>query len=229
MNTQQLLEQFLNASKDMAEKGQTLAEDKLNIPKDGPERAIALDQLKKGAAAAAVIGILLGTKGGRKLTGTAIKFGSLAAIGGIGFKAYKSWKNKTLNTPINELDHREAEKRSLLLLQAMVAAANADGHIDEKEQDIIKHEILDMHLPEELIDTVEAIIEKPLNAIEVAAQVNSNVAAANEVYLVTRIFINSKASNIEKQYLTTLIDELKLDPVLVNELDNEISKSSANV
>lgn len=226
MNTKQLLEQLLNASKDIAEKGQNLAEDKLNIPKQGPEREKALGKIKKSAAAAAVVGILLGTKSGRKLTGTAIKFGSLAAIGGIGFKAYKNWKDKTSDISIDELGHREAEERSLLLLKAMVAAANADGHIDEKEQDIIKQEILDMHLPEELIDTVEAIIEKPLNALEVAKQVDGNVAAASEVYLVTRIFINNEASDIEKNYLKTLRDKLNLDSVWVEELENEISKSA---
>jgi len=222
MNTQQLLEQLLAASKNIAEKGKNIAEDKLNIPEDGPERKQMLDGLKKGAAVAAVVTALLGTKGGRKLTGTAIKVGSLAAIGGVAFKAYKNWKDDASGTPVDELEHRAAEERSLLLLQAMVAAANADGHIDAQEQSLIKQEILNMHLPDELFDTVEDIVEKPLGAGEIAEQVKDD-ATASEVYLATRLFIDGSSSEQEKIYLQMLIGALNLAPELVVELDKGIN------
>ena len=221
MNTQQLLEQLLQASKDIAEKGKNLAEDKLNIPEEGPEREKALNKIKKGAAIAAIATALLGTKRGRGITKTAIKVGSLAAIGGVAFTAYKKWKNNASGTPINELEHRAAEERSLLLLKAMVAAANADGHINEDEQSKIKQEILNMHLPDELFDTVEDIVENPLGAEEIAGQVK-NDAEASEVYLTTRLFISDDSSKREHIYLQMLTGAMSLDPELVTELDNGI-------
>ena len=84
-NLEQLLESLLEKGRQYAEKGQEVAEQKLNIPSEGPEREIMLDGLKKGAIASAVLVGLLGTKGGRSLTGTAIKLGGLAAIGAAAF------------------------------------------------------------------------------------------------------------------------------------------------
>lgn len=225
MNTQQFLEQLLAASKNIAEKGKNVTENKLNIPEDGPEREQMLDGLKKGAAIAAVATVLLGTRGGRKLTSTAIKVGSLAAIGGISFKAYKKWKNNASGTPVNELERHAAEERSLLLLQAMVAAANADGHIDKEEKALIKNEILTMHLPNELLSTVEGIIENPPKIENIAKQVE-DIAAASEVYIATRLFIDDDSSESEKNYLENLVKSLNLTSELVVTLDKEINTHS---
>lgn len=233
MNTQQLLEQLLKASKgiaekgkDIAEKGKNIAEDTLNIPKEGPEREEVLSNLKKGTAIAAVAAVLLGTKGGRTFTKTAVKVGGIAAIGGVAFKAYKNWKgNAASGTPINELEHSDAEERSLLLLQAMVAAANADGHIDEQEQAVIKQEILNMHLPEALLATIEEIVQNPLGAEELAKQVSTD-AEASEVYLTSRLFIDNNSDEKEKSYLQALISALNLAPELVTELNNGVNLDS---
>jgi len=50
--------------------------------------------LGKGAAAAGALALLVGTKGGRRVTGTALKLGSLAALGGVGYTAYRNWQEK---------------------------------------------------------------------------------------------------------------------------------------
>ena len=225
MNTQQLLEQLLNTSKQWVEQGKALAEDKLNIPEDGPEREKMLDGLKKGAAMAALMTALVGTRGGRKITGTAIKLGGIAAIGGVAFKAYKNWQGKASGAPISELDSTAAEQRSLLLIKAMVAAANADGHINEAEQATIKQSVLDMHLSQELFDEIEQIIETPLDAKQLATQVLDD-ASASEVYLASRLFIDNTTDHTppsaEQAYLQDLIDALQLSPELVSELEKSL-------
>ena len=48
---EQLLENLLATGKEYAEKGQSVVEEKLNIPSEGEEREIMLDGLKKGAIA----------------------------------------------------------------------------------------------------------------------------------------------------------------------------------
>ena len=44
-------------------------------------------------AAGALVAVLLGTGTGRQVTGTALKLGGLAAIGGLAYKAYQNYKN----------------------------------------------------------------------------------------------------------------------------------------
>ena len=43
-------------------------------------------------AAGALAAVLLGTGAGRQVTGTAVKLGGLAAIGGLAYKAYQNYK-----------------------------------------------------------------------------------------------------------------------------------------
>ena len=47
--------------------------------------------LGKGAIAGGLLGVLL-TRGGRRMLGTGVKIGGLAAIGGLAYKAYEDWK-----------------------------------------------------------------------------------------------------------------------------------------
>ena len=44
-------------------------------------------------AAGALVAVLLGTGTGRQVTGTALKLGGIAAIGGLAYKAYQNYKN----------------------------------------------------------------------------------------------------------------------------------------
>ncbi len=224
LDPQELLEKVLNISKEYAEKGQTIAEEKLNIPDEGPEREKMLDGLKKGAIASAVLVGLLGTSSGRKLTGTAIKIGGVAALGTAAFKGYKNWKNKQGNpdSPIHELVDDEASERSLLIIKAMVAAAYSDTVIDDEEQAAIKRKILDSHLPKGLFDEVDRITKQPMSAMQLADAVNGE-AEATEVYMAARLLIDEDSSLREKIFLDDLVAALKLDSALVKELDAQIA------
>ena len=44
-------------------------------------------------AAGALVAVLLGTGTGRQVTGSALKLGGLAAIGGLAYKAYQNYQN----------------------------------------------------------------------------------------------------------------------------------------
>lgn len=229
LDSKELLEKLLNACKDLAEKGkekgQTLAENTLNIPESGEAREQMLDGLKKGALATAVVVGLLGTKGGRSLTGKAMKIGGLAALGTAAFKGYKRWQASNIETapaPIHELNGAAQQERALLMITAMVAAANADGKIDDEESAKLKHEILNLNLPQNLFETVTAIIESPLTAKQLAEKVN-NIEESSEVYLAVRIFIDGESSSKEVAFLTDLVTELEMDQDLILELDKQIS------
>lgn len=221
MNTQsieQLLENILAKGRDYAEQGQAIAEEKLNIPAQGEQRELMLDGLKKGAIASAVLVGLLGTSGGRKLTGTAIKLGGLAALGAAAYSGYQSWRGD--NEPEVVAMPENSEQNSLLIIKTMVAAANADGRVDDDEQNTIKHEILEMHLADEVAESLEHVIDNPLSAQELAQQVDDPVLAS-EVYLAARLLIDEHSSLPEKMFLEDLVVALGLSHALCAELDRQ--------
>ena len=115
-----------------------------------------------GAAAGGVLGLLLGSKRGRSMGGTALKYGSMAALGAVAFKAYNHWQAQqaqqaqqahqqnplpqAASTPPSpreapRLPAPATEEHSQALLKAMIAAAKSDGHLDEREQGLIHAEL----------------------------------------------------------------------------------------
>lgn len=101
-------------------------------------------------AAGALAAVLLGTGAGRQVTGTAVKLGGLAAIGGLAYKAYQNYKAgqkpadvarepELLPPPAGDsFDPAQAPQGeaefALTIVRAMIAAAKADGRIDEAER-----------------------------------------------------------------------------------------------
>src|SRR6187402_764258 len=102
-------------------------------------------------AAGALVAVLLGTGTGRKVTGSALKIGGLAAVAGLAYKAYQNYQNGTQpgaevekqpellpppsNTDFNPAQAPQGEAEfTLSLVRAMIAAAKADGHIDDDEK-----------------------------------------------------------------------------------------------
>ena len=224
MNTKALLENLLQSGKELAAKGQAVAEEKLGLPAEGSDRDAQMSGLKKGAIAGGLLALLLGTRSGRKLTGTALKWGSLAAIGGVGYKAYKKWQEQQgateeLGSPILELNDEAAEKRSTILVKAMIAAAKADGHIDAEEISRIKGELAEMNLDATVASLLESEIAKPLSVAEVAAEADSP-AAAVEMYLASKLVIDDENVQ-ERTYLNDLARELQLPGQLIEQVDAE--------
>ena len=82
MDIKTIMEQMLQSSKELAQKGKDLAADKIGVPEESSaERDAMVSGLGKGAVAGGVLALLLGTRLGRRLTGKALKYGSLAALG----------------------------------------------------------------------------------------------------------------------------------------------------
>ncbi len=223
MDVRALFDQLLQSGRELASKGQNLAEQKLNIPGEGPQREAALSGMGKGAAIAGVAALLLGTKAGRGLTGVALKLGSVAAVGGLAYKAFQDWQAKQGGAPVtdpgpaaNTLSGPQLDRRSLVLLKAMLAAAKADGHIDEKEQSAVDAYLQKLNLDPEALHFVKDEIGKPVSAREVAAGADSPAAAA-EIYLTSLLAIDID-NDQERAYLDELARELKLSPELASEL-----------
>lgn len=227
-----LLETLLQNGKSLAEKGQQEVETRLRIPESGVEREAMIDGLKKGAIASAVLLGLLGTKSGRSLTGSALKIGGLAALGAAAYRGYQNWKtdnaenafgvNKSQTDLVHESKVDSTDQRSMLIINALVAAANADGHVDENEVRILRHELIEMHLGEDLASRVEEVLDNPLSVNDLADLVGNQQQAA-EVYLASRLIIDENSSNQERGYLNDLTSELGISPEFRAHLEQQIS------
>ena len=222
MDYRQIADLLLQSGLELAKKGQTMAEQKLQIPESGAERDALLGGLGKGAAAGGVLALLLGTDIGRKLTGSTLKLGSLAALGGIAYQAYQKWQSQAgaaAGTPISELSGPAAETRSLALLRAVVAAAKADGHIDDTERSRIEQQLGGLALDPASVGFFKKELEKPLSAKDVAAGADSP-AAASEIYLSSLAVIDEQSAQ-ERAYLQELAKELNLPQELVAALESQ--------
>lgn len=235
-NANQLLNTLLSAGKDLASQGQNLAEDKLNIPEDQGQRSAMMNGMGKGALAAGALALLLGTKTGRSVGGGALKVGSLAALGGLAYKAYQNWQSNNGDAAaqagapaqpqaLENLSENEANDRSLKILQAIIAAAKADGHIDDNERAMINEFVEKLDESTELTAFIHEELNKPLNPAEIA-QGTEAPGLAGEVYLMSRIIIDD-SNFMEKAYLGELAKALNLADDLVAQLDAQAAEAVA--
>jgi uncharacterized membrane protein YebE (DUF533 family) len=233
MSASGLLEQLLRAGRDLASQGQGVAEKGLGIPGEGPERDAMLSGLGKGALITGVLGALLGTKTGREVGGTALKLGGLAALGGVAYKAYRDWQSSQTGAtpppppgaPVNELGGEAANQRGIALMRAMIAAAKADGRIDEDERAKLREGIAQFGLDPQTVQMLEAEIDRGLDPAEVAKGADSPEAAA-EIYLASRLMVDLDHWQ-ERAYLSELASALGLAPDLVEQLELQATQAAA--
>jgi len=237
MDAKSLLEDLLKTGREMAAKGQAVVEEKLDIQEPGEKRDATISGLKTGAVAAGVMALLLGTKSGRKVTGSALKLGSLAAVGGIAWQAYKNWSSASDNTAaqngqpyspvtsVEDMSEEAANDRSLLLLKAMIAAAKADGRVDAQEMVDIQKQVSELGLSGDIAGFIQHEIANPSSLEALAAECDSPEVAA-ELYLISSVMVN-KEVEAERVYLESLATALGLPDTLLVELEK--AKSDADV
>ncbi len=95
MDARRIFDDLLSSGQQLARQGQQYLEKSFGVPADGPGRDQALGNLGKGAAVGGVLALLLGTRAGRRVAGPLLKIGGAAALGALGYAAYKKWQNQT--------------------------------------------------------------------------------------------------------------------------------------
>jgi len=233
MDAKSFLDDLLQTGREMAAKGQAVVEKKLDIEEPGEKRDATISGIKTGAIAAGVMALLLGTKGGRRVTGSALKIGSLAAVGGIAWNAYQNWSAQSKAeqaevepVAVNQLGSDAANARSMTLLKAMIAAASADGHIDDMEMADINQQIAALGLTGDIASFVQAEIASSASLDELAALSDSPETGA-EIYLISSMVIN-KENEMERTYLDALAATLELPDALLVELEKAKADAQAN-
>ena len=217
-----------NKGKELAEKGKELAQQGVEYAKDqlpppGPERDKMLKNLGVGAAAGGLLALLIGTKSGRKVLSPAVKLGSLAALGGLGYKVFTEWQKsqglEVTGQPIANLTGTQANDRSMAIIKAMIGAAKADGLIDDAEQAAIIQQINSSDLEKPAAEILLSELQKPLDVEAIAAAADSPESAV-EIYLAS-LLLTDKSNAQEQSYLSKLSQALKLDSKLVADLETQ--------
>lgn len=187
--------------------------------------------MTKGAIAGGLLAVLL-SGNARRLVGTGVKVGGAALIGGLAYKAYEDWKSGksaaqtagdgpvALPQPDESFlpsDQLGAESLSQRLLQAMVAAAKADGQVTAEERARIADALPQLGLGADAQAMLAAELDAPLDIGAVAALAESEAQAA-EIYAASLLAIDPDGA-AEKGYLAMLAARLNLDPGLVDHLN----------
>jgi uncharacterized membrane protein YebE (DUF533 family) len=221
MDAKVFLEQLLQSARSLSDQGRDLAEEKFGLPESGEERDAMLSGMGKGALAAGALALLLGTGAGRRITGSALKLGGLAAVGAVAYQAFQTWQGTDADAgvPVDKLAPPEAEARSKVLAEAMIMAAMADGHIDASERARINQQIEQLGLATDTAIFIQERLANPIDVSALAAQADSSEAAA-EMYVVSRLLIDP-ANRAERQYIERLAEALQLAPDLVGELERQ--------
>lgn len=207
---------------------QSLLDQILRSANAGPGRT-DLGKYATGAAAGGALALLLGGK----RRGALLRYGSAAALGALAWNVYRDWQAKQANqanqaqSPVSspaappaafaQLPAPAAEEHSWCMLRAMISAARADGHMDERERGLVEAELHRLEADPALRARVDAELRRPVDPAEVAAGVTAPEQAA-EVYLASVVVCDS-TSTMERAYLDALSAALRLPADLKAELE----------
>lgn len=227
MNTRGLLDQLLKAGQQALAKKTGHAAPRPGTPSSGKDSLGGLLYgLGNSGLAAGALTALLGSKRGRAMGGKAVGYGGLAALGMVAYKAYQSWQANQAQgaaaaepRTVDRVPEHEAEAHGRAVLIALIAAAKADGHVDDQERQAIEAEMAKLDNDPELRSWLQRELEQPLDPAKVAAAAETPEMAA-EMYLASLILINDQ-QYMEKAYLDELARQLRLEPGLRAELERE--------
>lgn len=196
----------------------------------------------KGLAVGGLLGLILANKKARSMAGNVAMYGGAAALGLLAWRAYRNYQEgqaprsapaaQPADIAPEDLARvapqylpsaapaRNGQPFELALVQAMVAAAKADGHIDAQEQQRLFAEIERLQLDAETKGAVFDLLSKPIT-LEAVGGSAANEEQAAELYLASRIAIDPDHPD-EQAYLKNLAQNLQLPAELVAHLDRQV-------
>ena len=191
---------------------------------------VAQNQLGAGAAAGGLGAVVLGTQAGRSIAASAAKLGALALIGGLAYKALLNYQN---GQPLITGAHAVTEAApqgsgfepaavtndaATLYIRAMIAAAAADGRIDQAEMANIMGGLKQGGLEANAEEFLAAEFNSPATIDDLAAACQSSEQAV-QVYTAARLAI-SPDSGAESAFLAALAERLGVDATLAAHIDS---------
>ncbi len=250
MNPEKLLEQFLGPdAKRKASDTMQGAKDSLSNSGVGG----VAGGLAAGGVLGLLLGNKKARKKIGKLAGGAVGYGGAAALGALAYRAYQNWQDgqqppsdpsapatgQPPASPEGPPPFPSAETKflpsasaagdgkpfELALVMAMIAAANADGHIGPDEQRVIFDKVGELPLDAEDKAFVFDTLASPPNLGDIQGLAKGPEQAA-ELYLVSRLAIDPDHP-AEQAYLSALASRLSLPDQLVKHLEHQAESAMA--
>lgn len=205
-----------------------------------------------GLLGAGALGGLLGTlmsgKTAKSVAKGALVVGGTAAVGALAWNFYQKWsQNAAANTQqpqtaaqpnpsgwsakLNPQAEQApaalppADAKALLLLEAMVFAARADGHIDAKEQEQIHNAVAAMFPGQNMTALMDTLLVKPLDPSLLAAQI-STPEEAHDLYRLSCMIVDIDHF-MERSYLDGLAAALGIPAEAKVTLEQEVLQAKA--
>lgn len=164
-------------------------------------------------------GMLGGLSGGSMLKGA-----GLAMLGKLAYDAYQQYQSQGAAeaqgreaTAFEGADAGVEDRKALLLIRAMIAAANADGQIDPAERRQIANKLQEAGTDAEDRAFVEREMESPVALDELLRQVEGE-EGAEQFYLASELAINAD-TDAERSYLRYIAARLRIPEDRVQELN----------
>jgi uncharacterized membrane protein YebE (DUF533 family) len=187
------------------------------------------NQLATGAALGGLAGLLLGTKTGRGIAGSAAKVGALAMIGGLAYKAYQNYSagKPLLGGPVEEApaaspygttgDANHDNETALVMIRAMIAAAASDGMIDNEERSRIVGGLEQAGLDVAAAKFLDTEFATPASIGDLV-KAATTPEMAQQIYTAARIAIDPDTAQ-EKAFLAALAQQLRLDAGFIDHIE----------
>jgi uncharacterized membrane protein YebE (DUF533 family) len=196
------------------------------------------NQLATGAAIGGLASLLLGTGAGRSIAATTAKLGGLAVIGGLAYKAFQNYQaGKSLidlgerlepappESPFGNTTDAERDRRTaMLLVRSMIAAASADGAVDNAERRSIVGGLEQAGIDADAVALLDQEFARPVS-IEALIAEASSPEIAMQAYTAARLAVEPDQPS-EQQFLAHLAAGLKLQPELVRNIDAAAQKAA---
>ena len=191
-----------------------------------------LSKLLVPGALGGLAGLLLASKSSRKLL---TKYGTSALLVGGGAVAgsvlWSKYKDRVREAHQGEPQFGQQQSpidvRTQRLVMALVFAAKSDGHIDDKERQIIEQQLRDAGIEESGRTLIQQAIDQPLDPQRLVQGVN-NEEEALELY-----FLSCAAIDIdhfmERSYLNALGDALKIPQDVREGIEQDIQQQKFNL
>ncbi|MFN0022969.1 MAG: tellurite resistance TerB family protein [Parvularculaceae bacterium] len=192
--------------------------------------------LAAGGAMGGLGGLVLGTKTGRSIAGSAARIGALALIGGLAYKAFQNYQTgKPLITGAAPAESAPqgsgfepaavTNDAAQLYIRAMIAAAAADGRIDDAEQAKVIGGLKQAGLDAEAEEFLANALNNPVSPQDLAGAVSSPEEAI-QVYTAARMVIEPDTRG-EQQFLSSLATALGIDKKLAAHIDAATRSAAA--
>ncbi|MGP6433019.1 tellurite resistance TerB family protein [Pseudomonas paraglycinae] len=165
--------------------------------------------------------------GGTQRRSGGTNYAALASLGMMAFQAYQAWQRSQASAAPQQtpqtadlLSGTQVEEHSHAVLRALIAAAKADGRIDESEKHLISSEIGKHTDDPNLQQWLDDEVAKPLDPTEVAQAAQNDPAMAAEMYLASVMLVDDQ-QDAERNYLDELAAALQIDPELQVHLEQQ--------